>query len=261
MTSKSKKILEDIHPLHIIREVQKWPPLYVKDSPERANLHIKNKIWKEIAKQLFNDWDSYGDSEKESKDLIKKWRNLRDTFKRQLANEKKVRQGYNIKKKTYVYFKHMLFLLPHVSSSENEASDSVVEPKLNEYFNKREKRKATLKNKDEEKVKRKKFASPTLSESVEQEEIDEDRHFLMSLVPSFRKMSDDEKLSAKVRILKVIKDIRRKSNSLDCIPVADTLLYNFEDADIGEIKVEMLQNEANETPSNDSDSDDSENSD
>ncbi|XP_046971857.1 uncharacterized protein LOC124538732 [Vanessa cardui] len=261
MASKSKKILEEIHPLHIIREVQKWPVLYVKDNPERANLHFKYKIWNEIAKALFTDWDSYSESEKECKvsDLTKKWRNLRDTFKRQLATEKKIREGYNIKKKTYVYFKHMLFLLPHVSYSENEASDPVLEPKLNEYFNKREKRKASLK--DKERIKRRKIVTATPSPSVQQEEIDEDRHFLMSLVPSFKKMSDDEKLSAKVRILKVIKDIRKKSNLMECMPLADSLSYNVEDADVGDIKVEMLQSEANETPSNDSDSADSENSD
>lgn len=67
MVSKSKKILEEIHPLHIIREVQKWPVLYTKDSLEHANQHFKNKIWREIAKALFADWDSYNEGEQDCK--------------------------------------------------------------------------------------------------------------------------------------------------------------------------------------------------
>lgn len=67
MTGKVKKILEEIHPLDIIREVQKWPALYVKDSPERANTHFKLKIWHEIAKELFPEWDLYSQSDKDNK--------------------------------------------------------------------------------------------------------------------------------------------------------------------------------------------------
>ena len=63
----NKKILEEIHPLNIIKEVQKWPLLYTKDSPERTNLHFKTKIWKEIARALFKDWESLNETEKDSK--------------------------------------------------------------------------------------------------------------------------------------------------------------------------------------------------
>ncbi|CAH0731274.1 unnamed protein product, partial [Brenthis ino] len=252
MVSKSKKILEEIHPLHIIREVQKWPVLYTKDSVERANQHFKNKIWREIAKSLFADWDSYNEMEQDCKitDLTKRWRNLRDTFKRQLCTEKRIREGCNIKRKTYVYFKHMLFLLPHISTPESETRDPVLEPKLNEYFSKRDKRKASTKEKE---GKRKKLASkPDLEGvSVEKNEIDEDKHFLMSLIPSFKKMSDDEKLTAKVEILKVIKDIRSKSVTVECnIPVADSLALNMEDNDLSGIKIEMLHSELDENISN-----------
>lgn len=46
---------------------------------------------------------------------------------------------------------------------------------------------------------------------ADSEHIDEDKHFLMSLLPSFKRMNDDEKLSAKMEILKVIKDVRKCS--------------------------------------------------
>lgn len=150
----------------------------------------------------------------------------------------------------------MLFLLPHISCSEYETADPILEPKLNEFFNKRNKRKTP---KDIEQTKRKKYRPELPSKPVTQEDIDEDRHFLMSLIPSFKKMSDDEKLTAKVEILKVIKNVRRHSLPIECnIPLSDSL-YNEDvgTSDLGEIKVEQLQTYSNDTQSIDTESGDS----
>ncbi|XP_023949520.2 uncharacterized protein LOC112054093 [Bicyclus anynana] len=252
----NKKILEEIHPLSIIREVQKWPVLYAKDSPERANLRFKHKVWTEIAKTLFTDWDCFSDWEQESKvtDLMKKWRNLRDTFKRHLEAEKKAREGRDIRRKTYVYFKHMLYLLPHSAPQETPSPDPVVEPQLDEFFNRQNKRKVTeekkkvkkrkrLQNRLEHKAIKSVLIPETHTKSTDKEEmIDEDKHFLMSLIPSFKKMSDDEKLEAKVEILKVIKGIRKKpiENPVDCHSVEDSLSYNLDDSNVGEVKIEAI---------------------
>lgn len=208
---------------------------------------------------------------------MKKWRNLRDTFKRQIETEKKIREGQDIKKKTYVFFKHMLYLLPHMSTSGDAASDPAVEPKLDEYFKRSTKRSSSNKQQDR-KVKREKRLEkhmpinsviipemPSRSADIE-DLIDEDKHFLMSLVPSFKRMSDDEKLEAKVKILKVIKGIRRnKSNadSLGCNSVTDTLSYNLDDIAYNDVKVEMVTDDVDEceSQSNASESDGADNSD
>jgi hypothetical protein len=57
MSLRPKKLLEEIHPLNIIHEVQKWPALYARECPERASAHFRNKVWTEIARALFSDWD------------------------------------------------------------------------------------------------------------------------------------------------------------------------------------------------------------
>lgn len=67
MGGKPKKLLEQIHPLHIIKEVQKWPALYVKDTSERPNTHFKKKLWCEVAKALFPEWETYTKEEMENK--------------------------------------------------------------------------------------------------------------------------------------------------------------------------------------------------
>ncbi|RVE43480.1 hypothetical protein evm_011878 [Chilo suppressalis] len=184
---RAKKILEEVHPLHIIAEVQKRPGLYSRECPESASPHHRTQLWSEVARVVLPGWHTYSKLQKQTKlsDLIKKWRNLRDTFKRQLEVEKKIKEGHDIKKKTYVYYKHMSFLLPHLSSNDEESTPS-------KALDNARKRHVT--------------ATSTLSPAVD--DIDEDRHFLMSLIPSFRRMTDDEKLTVKMEILKVIRNVR-----------------------------------------------------
>ncbi|CAK1546839.1 unnamed protein product [Leptosia nina] len=173
MSRQRKKILEEIHPLNIIKEVQKWPVLYDRDNLERSNHNFRQKVWCEVAKSLFPDWPQMSNTQKDMKvtELAKKWRNLRDTFRRDMEAQKKAQGVEGPARRRYAYFKHMLFLLPHVS---------VVQEKK----------------------------KPTKA-------IDEDKHFLMSLIPSFRKMTDNEKLTARVEILKVIQQVRSSNRRIE----------------------------------------------
>lgn len=61
------KILEQIHPLHLIREVQKRPVIYSRNSPEMANLHFRFQVWSEVAQSLFPDWHMYSEKSKDEK--------------------------------------------------------------------------------------------------------------------------------------------------------------------------------------------------
>lgn len=46
------------------------------------------------------------------------------------------------------------------------------------------------------------------------EEIDTDTHFLLSLVPAMRELSDDEKIEAKLQILQIFKQERANRNTV-----------------------------------------------
>ena len=150
----------------------------------------------------------------------------------------------------------MLFLLPHIDTPDTvEEENRMLEPKLNEYFKRQNKRKR-MKDKIS-KSKRKKSLSP-IEIPKDETEIDEDKHFLMSLIPSFKKMSDNEKLTAKVEILKIIKNIRHQPSTSGCNVVADVLSYNVMDDDFEEVKVEMFQSELEQGSTNEEiDSDES----
>ncbi|XP_028157717.1 uncharacterized protein LOC114350947 [Ostrinia furnacalis] len=253
MKSKAKKILEEIHPLAIIKEVEKWPVLYAKDSSDRNNTHFKIKIWHEVAKEVFPDWHSYSREDKDIKvsDLMKKWRNLRDTWKRHVEIEKKISEGLNIKKKVYVYYHHMAFLLPHLQAGDSEPEDG---PAPLPAMHAPEPAPETAPETAPEPAPpvptpplaplsappRAPLSAPPLaplsappakrrklkhsSSCVHLEDIDEDKHFLMSLIPSFRKMNEDEKLTVKMEILRAIKGVRDGS-------ISSQVNFNYEVVD------------------------------
>lgn len=141
--------------------------------------------------------------------------------------ERKNREGADIKKKTYVYYSHMTFLLPHLSLGDSD-DDAPTQP-------------------PQPPRKRSRAARPAPTLSLCLDDVDEDKHFLMSLVPSFKKMSEDEKLTVKVEILKVIRGVRSSTNQ-----VIDSLAYNTEPIVINDedVKKEILADvvEDNEDP-------------
>lgn len=52
----------------------------------------------------------------------------------------------------------------------------------------------------------------TVKKDLKRDEEDEDKQFLMSLIPTFRKLSDKQKFEARIEILKVLQDISFQSN-------------------------------------------------
>ncbi|KAJ0172018.1 hypothetical protein K1T71_011991 [Dendrolimus kikuchii] len=274
MSKKCKKLLEDVLPLNIIREVEKWPVLYARDCPERANARFRQKIWHEVARGIFAEWDSYSNHEKDNKasDLQKKWRNLRDTFKRELELGRKAGEGgRNVKKKEYVYFKYMAFLLPHMVEPEAEAdADGDMGAAADDSpppYGKKERYSPPTTRTRPPKKKRRSIADIALVTAsdpvVEMVDIDEDKHFLMSLIPSFKRMSDHEKLTAKVEILKVIKKVRGSAPAASLEQFSyggevDALPYGVVDLD-PHVKTEMFAAECAPPtllPSSDSDNGD-----
>lgn len=58
-----------------------------------------------------------------------------------------------------------------------------------------------------------------LREKKVEEEIDEDKSFLLSLVPSFKKMNDDQKIEAKMEFLATIRRINQQKPSSHTVQI------------------------------------------
>lgn len=52
-----------------------------------------------------------------------------------------------------------------------------------------------------------------VKKDIKKDEEDEDKQFLMSLIPTFRKLNDKQKFEARIEILKSLKDISFQSDA------------------------------------------------
>ncbi|KAK9707754.1 Alcohol dehydrogenase transcription factor Myb/SANT-like [Popillia japonica] len=191
---------------------------------------LKKKLWIEIFEKFVEIWSELGTAEKEEKgqELQKKWKNLRTCFKREYDAQKNEPSGTGRnKRRKYIYFDQLLFLHDSVESRETinslgdkdhvgdveiemEETDvlgnpvSVNNPPTN----------ATVRPVTTPSVKRKKVPQKSYEESLlhilkqkrdEDREIDEDKYFLLSLLPSFKKMNEDQKFFVRTEFLNVMR--------------------------------------------------------
>lgn len=135
---------------------------------------------------------------------------MRTCFRRELNIQKNTKPGQaSSKRRKYIYLDKLLFLLPCIENLPSEGDirpDDVDEEETDPLaWNstpspKRKKPtidlKPTAKDLDDALLK------------ASNDKKDEDMHFALSLVPSLQALTAEEKLDAKISILKVFKEIR-----------------------------------------------------
>jgi len=131
-------------------------------------------------------------------EIQRKWRNIRDNFRKELELQKKVTPGQGARKRPkYIYFDQLLFLLPitqrdtsgnitpPLSANDSEHQDITTGNKMGEgshannatYYSQQKKRSKTTYEESELKI---------IKEKI-RDDIDEDKSSLMSLVPPLKK--------------------------------------------------------------------------
>ncbi|KAG8269684.1 uncharacterized protein LOC124366132 [Homalodisca vitripennis] len=84
-----------------ILEVEKRPPLYDVQSKEYSNRNVKAQCWMEVGAAVHDNWEEMTPQMKDEagKDMMKKWKTLRDNFVRELRILKKNETGAPATKK------------------------------------------------------------------------------------------------------------------------------------------------------------------
>lgn len=174
---------------------------------------------------ISTDWYKYLFTEKHIKN---RWRNLVTCFRRELKKQKGKSGRVKTKRRKYLHFDNLLFLLPtmddRLTKSEDAGSISSVNSDSDIDHSTLEEIKDVLgfcesTNSRKESLKegcqiKKQTYEERLLGILENEEVDEDRCFLLSLVPSFKKMNDVQKLEAKMAFLSTIKGIIVQNQSV-----------------------------------------------
>lgn len=207
--------------VNLIEEIEKRPALYKKQLKEYSDINLKKELWEEVCEAVVPRWNerSAEDKMKEGREVQKKWANLRTCFRRELNAQKNTKSGQAaIKRRRYVYFEQLLFLLSCVENRETDSNlteenspeidedDDEVGPSTSTRIPKRKKRANLPKHTD---------LDEALLKALNEPRVDEDINFALSLIPSLQNLTAEEKLDAKIGILNVFKQIRiaRQSTS------------------------------------------------
>lgn len=173
--------------------------------------------------------------------IQKRWKNLRTCFGRELLLKKQEAEQRKQKRpvkprKVYGYYKKLSFLLEDEEvDEESKAEDSeddydplvkteaydvenevVLEMGADTYaqaFDPIISHEKSYSNNQNQSTDGKVIEYlKTVKKDLKRDEEDEDKQFLMSLIPTFRKLSDKQKFEARIEILKVLQDISFQSN-------------------------------------------------
>lgn len=145
-------------------------------------------------------------------DLQRKWRSLREGFRRELVAVKSG-SGQEIWKKEYIYFQQLSFLLPiykikegEVSAGPAEERNTKCENQLLDFPPHLKKRKAA--------AAKEQVLLQTLARNADKKAnptADPDKHFLLSLLPHLKSLPDDAKLDVMGEFINILKKYRQHS--------------------------------------------------
>ncbi|KAI8439769.1 hypothetical protein MSG28_013456 [Choristoneura fumiferana] len=234
----------DIDLIQLIDAVAKRPALYDKTHAHYFHVKYKQKLWREASKEVFPHWDSMQPQRKMKRvrEIQQRWKNLRTCFTRELAMQRKEQQDRNegrmVKpRKIYGYFKKMSFLLGKEHTfqvSDNDEHSEVKDDPLDRNFKIEfiDDIESDEKIEDDEELEGDEFGDDETTKVVSEPELfqnqivdmsrtenivnarkrfndyDEDKHFLLSLINTFRKFNDKQKIEAKIEILQTLKKIQ-----------------------------------------------------
>ncbi|XP_045504383.1 transcription factor Adf-1-like [Colias croceus] len=219
---------------NIIIEVEKRPALYDKSLKQYKDRNIKARLWQEVYQNVCREWTNLSEADKKNKgsSIQKKWKNMKDCFAKELAaHQGKSGQAAPPKKRKYVHFDSMLFLIPSMQKRETSSNimSSVSPQDINVSSPASTQDRtlpATAQNSQPQIALRKKNCSGSNNsidyekqlldilkeKQVHENEDDEEKNFALMLVPMLRKLNEDQKHYAKIEILNVLKKARSHSS-------------------------------------------------
>ncbi|XP_076034842.1 uncharacterized protein LOC143021317 [Oratosquilla oratoria] len=205
-----------MHTLDIDRfivELEDRPAIWDVRCNDYSNKIAKAKAWEEMCDIFvsgFKEMDSAGKN-KAAADIQRKWKSLRDCFRRELATTKKEKAGSAREsgRKEYMYFKQLSFLLPICKTKphENEPGEDPTEgrnaeeesqPLASSTYQKKKKKKKKTPPSDEQ------VLFQALAKKVSRPD-DPDKQYLLSLLPDLKSIPESAKLDVKLEFMNILK--------------------------------------------------------
>ncbi|XP_041982313.1 uncharacterized protein LOC121735535 [Aricia agestis] len=221
----------------LIQEIRNRPGIYDTSKAEYRNKHLKSKLWEEVCCNIYSApvWTSLTSKEKTKyrNDIQLKWNSLRSCFRRDLSAQKNTPSGSGRKKKRkYIYFDLLLFLLPFTAVENNEPSIEIEQSAESLYitvqnshtestdFKRPKTQPKSRTNSDDEEYLETLREGNQLNNNLHNSEnrtilgdIDEDESFLRSLLPYVKQFSPDQKLQLRIQLLQTVLNFKNSLSS------------------------------------------------
>ncbi|XP_063630577.1 uncharacterized protein LOC134801864 [Cydia splendana] len=197
---------------YLILTIKKHECIWNKNCPEYHMKGTKEEAWNQICDELIPGWQDLTEPVKLTKqwELKKRWNNIRDYYKKDLALQLSGGIGPT-KRKRYVFSETLDFLRPLMDRSQTDKQDEAdaQEIYLEEHLYSSDEDNSVLKRKEirvrENEILEEKhsYAIPTRSDVEE----DSDWLFLRSILSYVKEMNRAQKLEFRMGVLKLYKDI------------------------------------------------------
>ncbi|XP_069620125.1 zinc finger CCHC domain-containing protein 10 isoform X2 [Ranitomeya imitator] len=108
----------------MVASIQERGPLWDSRDPRHADQGVLRRLWIEVAKSLWDGFDSASPAGKDKflTQLKTRWRSMKDRFKRGLKKEGQIRSGAAASRTIYKYNRILQFLRPVLESRETHSS-------------------------------------------------------------------------------------------------------------------------------------------
>ncbi|XP_063592035.1 uncharacterized protein LOC134769279 isoform X2 [Penaeus indicus] len=164
-------------------------------------------------------------------DLQRKWKSLRDSYRRELTLSKKEKSGSGAGRgrKEYLYFKQLSFLQEICATKPNAAEsveDTTVQGDERENPGEPAPSTSNVKRKKSTVQSDEKIILKALAKKVSVPH-DHDTNFLLGLVPDFKSIPESVKFDAKLEIMNVIKRYKQHPNHQSPYSHASHTSHNF----------------------------------
>ncbi|XP_044739075.1 uncharacterized protein LOC123300554 [Chrysoperla carnea] len=111
-----------------IAEVKKHECLWQTSHVAYGDKDVKTKAWQQVLETLYPEWDTLPIEDKMNKgnDVQRRWKNIRDSFKKELNKQQQASKRNIEKRKKYKYFDDLLFLIPQSAASEKSVQTTLL---------------------------------------------------------------------------------------------------------------------------------------
>ena len=158
----------------------------------------------------------------------KRWKSLRECFRREFKSQKGKSGDGATSKRKYIYFDQLLFLASTFNERETTSNYSVSENNEDNDHSECDIPTSGAENICQRPEKQRKTTDRPKKSYEEQlidvlkskanEDVDEDKAFLMSLLPKLGKFNEEQRFEAQMEIMKVIRNVQLKGQTIANVP-------------------------------------------